>query len=1304
MSRLTYFHKAMPEDIPRPVQLPASPPDTELDHMIPSVQEPIHDPVPETAASRFRRVASTVSYHSTGAPALREQRAAPRPSRWLVVVLPPSSLSKEPAIVGNTLSTSPSGRFGNGILMPLFPTLYGQLTAIAREFGLPSISGVCIYLQMTDSGHTMTPRVSDETWPFLWGHFFDDNAPAPVMGLPISGRIEFDIDVRKALWYHSWIGVQRGDVPIPASVAPSASYHRKRESRSTLFGDDDARSENGLFPLQLASSSRATVVNRPSKLSLLQRNSEQPGANAASRDIILLDSRSPPSEQEVPTSTTKRLSPIPQDEEPVTAKRVEADNRVMQWRMASGTSPHPPSNKTGQISLDPAHMPNSAPETPADGLVVAAAAEDDEEVELNLDDFDWSISSAGPLSCLDSPNWPEPLPSVHLEYRLQGSVPPTPSTATTGWPYDYPDSPYALSIRLPSPDIAHRMLDDAPCTPSTATSWGPASYAGSPVSEYSDYAASLDVGQRATWSRPVTPATATSWGPQDSYPPSPLSTVDYVYTPGIADRSFDVQDDGIRRPQPPASSFPYYDAWTRAPWAFVWPYRNQFQELEETQALPGIRIAALGYPFEAGVYPAPVQDVQVMLPGSHGYPFVHGIYPAVSRASVQVLLDASICYPFIHGIYPARAAQSSTVTVKLASVYPFIQASIYPAVYYNLLEIYPQAPAVGSSSTGILVRLPVEYPLLDIYPAVYPHSLSFIYHPTKDSFDSAGPLPVRLPATYPALTIYASVYPNFDIYPEPSAPHARPERPEQWRISATAELPSLWPTLTIYPATYPHFELYPAVSTKAATQVRAAVARSRKAPVVAPAPVVNAPRLVTHSLSPVPVQLPTHYPWIEESLYPSVYPYNLLCIYPRKEAESIDSVPVASYPFATGIYPAVYPFNLDFIYVPVAHEVEAGPKALSYPFLAGIYPTVYPYNLDLIYMPVPREIETGPKPLSYPFVCGIYPAVYPYNLEYVYMPIAQEVESSLSSLFLSGVYPPVYPHSLASVYPPVRIEADEGLALKWVNCKLQSRYPYIQLYEPVYPNVCPYPNSISLATDAAHPIRPVSPQARRRSGTVSRHRDGKTHAVRGSLSRRISAEGAPPVPAIPAHIRTPSTSPAPSRPSSLTIQTISESRVSRPTRKTHEQLHQRYYHKRAASQGGSLPQPTSLAHVQFFPVAEDLLAFLDRNEFPSPPTARPRRTHEELHRLAFPLGVSSRSPSRSPSEENLVSAGSTRSASRASPTAFSQGHASRRSVVLEKVKQFSPSDDAGSLSRSASSASVGARRVSKLDRSKYPFA
>ncbi|EJD41811.1 hypothetical protein AURDEDRAFT_169014 [Auricularia subglabra TFB-10046 SS5] len=88
----------------------------------------------------------------------------------------------------------------------------------------------------------------------------------------------------------------------------------------------------------------------------------------------------------------------------------------------------------------------------------------------------------------------------------------------------------------------------------------------------------------------------------------------------------------------------------------------------------------------------------------------------------------------------------------------------------------------------------------------------------------------------------------------------------------------------------------------------------------------------------LPVQLPTHYPWIEESLYPSVYPYNLLCIYPRKEAESIDSVPVASYPFATGIYPAVYPFNLDFIYVPVAHEVEAGPKALlqrisHHPFL-----------------------------------------------------------------------------------------------------------------------------------------------------------------------------------------------------------------------------------------------------------------------------------------------------------------------------------------------------------------------------------
>lgn len=59
--------------------------------------------------------------------------------------------------------------------MPLYPTLGGQLYAISREFGLPSIGGLNIYLCDDGEGNP-GPRVSEETWSFLWARYFDENA------------------------------------------------------------------------------------------------------------------------------------------------------------------------------------------------------------------------------------------------------------------------------------------------------------------------------------------------------------------------------------------------------------------------------------------------------------------------------------------------------------------------------------------------------------------------------------------------------------------------------------------------------------------------------------------------------------------------------------------------------------------------------------------------------------------------------------------------------------------------------------------------------------------------------------------------------------------------------------------------------------------------------------------------------------------------------------------------------------------------------------------------------------------------
>lgn len=70
--------------------------------------------------SRYRRSPS-IPYMQSGLQP-RTHPAPNRPARWLVVVMPPSSLNSEPAL-GHTLSTGPPGRFQSGILMPLFPTV-----------------------------------------------------------------------------------------------------------------------------------------------------------------------------------------------------------------------------------------------------------------------------------------------------------------------------------------------------------------------------------------------------------------------------------------------------------------------------------------------------------------------------------------------------------------------------------------------------------------------------------------------------------------------------------------------------------------------------------------------------------------------------------------------------------------------------------------------------------------------------------------------------------------------------------------------------------------------------------------------------------------------------------------------------------------------------------------------------------------------------------------------------------------------------------------------------------------------------
>lgn len=328
----------------------------------------------------------------------------------------------------------------------------------------------------------------------------------------------------KARWYDSWISASRRETASLASLSPThvTSIHQRQESE-TAVNFEDGQEQN-----HTVASTKKRTRYAPRRLSLVER--------------FDLASSSPPMPLPIPTSVSATASvPVPEphptdpppanvpvlspivQEESLLSHREEIDNRVKSWR-ASATFETNLLASTGQVSLDPANMPNTLP------LVYPVAEDDEIRSEMNPEDYSWSITSAGPPSAPDSPTSSPScrVPSVHMDRRAIGSVPLTPETCTSWGPEDYdPLSPVPLEFRLPSPDLGQRVLEHCPMTPTTATSWGPPSeYPPSPDPEsqwiHRYRTPSLDLGQRAGWSRPVTPSTATSWGPPSEYPPSPL--------------------------------------------------------------------------------------------------------------------------------------------------------------------------------------------------------------------------------------------------------------------------------------------------------------------------------------------------------------------------------------------------------------------------------------------------------------------------------------------------------------------------------------------------------------------------------------------------------------------------------------------------------------------------------------------------------------------------------------------------------------------------------------------------------------
>ncbi|KAJ7129633.1 hypothetical protein C8R44DRAFT_83469 [Mycena epipterygia] len=1066
MSHLTAspFHKPSPFEFPQrnveaaytpPAQLPtpasiAGGPDL---HSAEYFESPAASVIPD-ASARFRRVTSSIVYHNSGLRESRE-RTVQRSSRSFVVVLPPPSLPQDHGHLGHTLSSGPRHRLSQGLLMPLFPTMYGQLTAIAREYNFPSTTGLCLYLHFTDNGITVTPRISDDSWQMIWNHAFD---PAPsssaAPSLPISGKIEFDIDLRLARWYGAWMASShREHVDVPMSVTPSAApsiIHYREESRTTFADGDDQDSP---------SVARPPARHVPRKLSLIDRFDAM-SARSVPRSVVAR------TQVPEPLPESQNLSPIFQEDEPKTAK-YDLEHRVKSWRASSSVLPGAIA-EAGHILLAGANLPNS----PLDESPMPTTSNDERnEDEYRIEDYSFSISSAGPgdYDPYSPLTWYYD-PSVDLAHRAQGSVCMTPSDCTSFGPSDYTLPSYVPSLDLDgvrTPDIAHRMFEDVPPSPSVATSWGaPLSYPPSPTSEYR--APSVDLGDRQHFSRPTTPMTATSWGAPESYPPSP-TTPFYVHTPDAGQRAFDLS--ALSEHDVPWSLvWPYHD--TSRPWTQVWPYNAQQAVAQERDQSSSNEPWNMVWPYHANPAEASGQIAVArdMGRGSSGGPWnmvwPYHANPAEASGQIPVArnmdrgsssgpwnmvwpyhadrvgasdqVTRSFVYPYFD-LYPAVSGETrGPVSIRLAAAYPVFD--LYPATYPgNLDEIYPPK-TIEDAPLVISTRLSLRYPSFDLYPAVYPHvvpypqfqnemeALSTIISPSyyphfnlyppiatsakmpRSSTSSRGGVSVVLQTAYPVFNLYPAIYPAFDIYP---ALEGGADSVDQNSVSI--RLTAAYPTFNLYPAVYPDFELYPALPEDCWEprvlsagypdfDIYGALSRPRQAPRVT--------SVGLNESGAISVRLPAAYPIFD--LYPPVYP--VLEIYPSLPEETDASY---GYPHFN-LYPPVKGRVVEMILAEmVSHSV-------NYPNF-NLYPAVYPY-FDLY-----PEVHTSG------YIHGVYvgPVIrYP----------------------VFNLYPAVYP--FFDLYPGA-----EGLEEREVDIRAEARYPYFNLYPAIYPHFVLWPTMSSLPED-----------------------------------------------------------------------------------------------------------------------------------------------------------------------------------------------------------------------------------------------
>jgi hypothetical protein len=295
---------------------------------------------------------------------------------------------------------------------------------------------------------------------------------------------------------------------------------------------------------------------------------------------------------------------------------------------------------------------------------------------------------------------------------------------------------------------------------------------------------------------------------------------------------------------------------------------------------------------------------------------------------------------------------------NLEQIYPPKDTLGYPA---NLERIYPALrKAVGSASTASIdtpLVSPVgtntsesnnllasysarEYPVFDLYPAVYPHNLEKIY----PAF-SRNPLISSTPAAKPAPPVRTHA----------SAPTKSGSVPTPARQTQDVRMSRGYPFIDLYPAVYPHnLEcLY--------TPVPKEVVAPKS--VHDPVPESVHAESITSTLGEVETVLPPTRPALQLSFH--VYPFNLDNLYPDVASARSESTPNAASAAPQTHETALKSFGTtSALKSHGATATGAGVRlARAYPNLE-LYAPVYPFNLD-IYPPVgPVNALGAPKVIN----------------------------------------------------------------------------------------------------------------------------------------------------------------------------------------------------------------------------------------------------------------------------------------------------------------------------------------------------